>query len=157
MRPPHRLNRPAKFALVGGLGIVVQLTTLRWLASSGCVYLLATAIAVEAAVLHNFIWHENFTWKDRGRPTSSGLCLRLLRFQFSNGMISIAGNLLLMRLLVDGIKMQVLPANLVSITICCVANFLASDRWVFLAPSRTVYLTRPVGVGERSAISSRVR
>jgi putative flippase GtrA len=151
---PAVLNRSAKFALVGAMGIVVQLATLHWLASSGCNYLLATAIAVEAALLHNFIWHENFTWKDRGRPTSSGLCLRFLRFHVSNGVISIAGNLLLMRLLVGGIRMHPLPANLASITICCLANFLVSDRWVFLAYPQTIYLTRP---GERSAISSSVR
>ncbi len=151
---PAMLNRSAKFALVGALGIVVQLATLHWLASSGCNYLPATAIAVEAALLHNFIWHENFTWKDRGQPSTSGLCLRFLRFHISNGLISIAGNLLLMRLLVGGIRMHPIPANLASITICCVANFLVSDRWVFLEPRQTIYWTRP---GVRSAISSRVR
>jgi putative flippase GtrA len=151
---PAMLNRSAKFALVGVMGIVVQLATLHWLANSGCNYLLATAIAVEAALLHNFVWHENFTWRDRGRPTSSGLCVRLLRFQFSNGVISIAGNLLLMRLFVGGIGMHPIPANLASITICCLANFLVSDRWVFLTPPQTIYLIR---TGEPSAINSRVR
>jgi putative flippase GtrA len=154
---PAPLNRSAKFALVGGMGIAVQLAILHWLGFWGCSYLLATAIGVEAAILHNFVWHENFTWKDRGRPTSSGLCLRFLRFQVSNGVISIAGNLLLMRLLVGGIRMHTIPANLASITICCLANFLVSDRWVFLAPPRIVYLTGALGVAERSAISSRVR
>ena len=148
------LNRSAKFALVGAMGIVVQLATLHWLASSGCNYLLATAIAVEAALLHNFIWHENFTWKDRGSPTLSGLGGHFLRFHVSNGVISIVGNLLLMRMLVGGIRMQPIPANLASITICCVANFLVSDRWVFLPAQNTIYLTRS---DERSAISSRVR
>lgn len=148
------LNRSAKFALVGAMGIVVQLATLHWLSNSGCNYLFATAIAVEAALLHNFVWHENFTWKDRGRLTASGLCLRFLRFHLSNGVISIAGNLLLMRLFFGGIRMHTIPANLASITICCLANFLVSDRWVFLAPGKTIYLTRS---GERSAISSRVR
>jgi putative flippase GtrA len=143
MMPAATLNRPAKFALVGVMGIVVQLATLHWLANSGCNYLLATAIAVEAALLHNFIWHENFTWKDRGQRTSSGLCLRLMRFHISNGVISIAGNLLLMRLFVGEIRMHPIPANLASITICCLANFLVSDRWVFLAPRQTIYLPRP--------------
>jgi putative flippase GtrA len=149
------LNRSVKFALVGAIGIVVQLATLRCLSSLGCSYLLATAIAVEAALLHNFVWHENFTWKDRGRPDSSSLGLRFLRFHASNGLISIAGNLLLMRLLVGGIKMRMVPANLASIAICCLANFLASDRWVFLAPSPA--LTCYVDVAARSAISNRVR
>jgi putative flippase GtrA len=31
-------------------------------------YLVATVIAVEMAVLHNFVWHEQFTWADRTMP-----------------------------------------------------------------------------------------
>jgi putative flippase GtrA len=157
MMPAAILNRSAKFALVGAMGIVVQLVTLHWLANSGWNYLFATAIAVEAALLHNFIWHENFTWKDRRQPTASGLCLRFFRFHISNGVISIAGNLLLMRLFVGGIRLHPIPANLASVTICCLANFLASDRWVFLAPPRSVYLTGRSAVAARSAISSRAR
>jgi putative flippase GtrA len=31
----------------------------------GLDYLVATALAVEAAVVHNFLWHQRFTWIDR--------------------------------------------------------------------------------------------
>ena len=154
---PAMLNRSAKFALVGVMGIVVQLATLHWLANSDYNYLFATAIAVEAALLHNFVWHENFTWKDRGSPTSSGLWFRFLRFHVSNGVISIAGNLLLMRLFVGGIRMHTIPANLASITVCCLANFVVSNRWVFLEPPRNFHLLGSTAVAARSAISSRVR
>ena len=57
--------------------------------------------------------------------------LSLLRFHVSNGLISLLGNLLLMRLLAGGLGLPLLSANLASIAICFVANFLASDRWVF--------------------------
>ena len=30
-------------------------------------YLVATALAVEGAVVHNFLWHERFTWQT-GHP-----------------------------------------------------------------------------------------
>jgi len=54
--------RWVKFNAVGGVGILVQLGTLTVLRSGlGVNYLLATAIAVEATVLHNFFWHERFT------------------------------------------------------------------------------------------------
>jgi putative flippase GtrA len=47
--------RWVKFNAVGGIGILVQLGTLTLLRSGlGVNYLLATALAVEAAVLHNF-------------------------------------------------------------------------------------------------------
>ncbi len=128
-------TRPAKFALVGAIGIIVQLLTLHWLAGAGCGYLIATVISVEAAVLHNFVWHENFTWRDRNGFTSAGLGSRLLRFHVSNGLISVVGNLLLMRIFVGELGMPLVAANLLSITACCLTNFVASDRWVFVIAS----------------------
>jgi len=60
------LTRWGKFNLVGAIGIGVQFSALFLLKSVLHLdYLAATAIAVEAAVLHNFVWHERFTWVDR--------------------------------------------------------------------------------------------
>ncbi len=128
-------KRPAKFALVGGMGIIVQLVALHWLAETGCGYLIATIISVEAAVVHNFVWHEKFTWSDRSGLTSVRLGSRIVRFHLSNGLISIVGNLLLMRIFVGEFGMPLIPANLLSITACCLTNFVASDRWVFVIAS----------------------
>lgn len=128
------IQRAVKFALVGAIGIVVQLAVLEALTAFGCQYLWATGFAVEAAVLHNFMWHQRFTWSDRGGSRMSETGLRLLRFHLSNGAISILGSLLLMRWLVGQFGMSVLVANLLTIAACSVGNFLASDRWVFLSP-----------------------
>ena len=55
-----------KFNLVGGIGIAVQLLALVLLKTGLHLnYLVATALAVETAVIHNFLWHERFTWADR--------------------------------------------------------------------------------------------
>ena len=125
--------RVLKFSLVGGLGVAVQLSLLATLTAMKINYLLATALAVEAAVLHNFLWHQRFTWADRARTGMRGSLGALFRFQLSNGLISIVGNLLLMRLLVGGFRLPVLHPNIATIAVCFVANFLASDRWVFLS------------------------
>lgn len=122
--------RWCKFSLVGAIGIGVQLGMLALLTAAGVAYLPATALAVEAAVLHNFVWHHNFTWKDRG---IGGLMGRLARFHLSNGLISIVGNLAIMELLVGHFALPAVPANLASIAVCSLANFLAADRLVFLA------------------------
>ncbi len=122
-----------KFNAVGAIGIGVQLGALTLLTGGlGIDYLPATALAVEAAVLHNFLWHERWTWAERaaGRTWRTSLA-RLLRFNLSTGLISIGGNLLLMRLLVGGLGVHFLVANLLTITACSVANFLVSDRLVF--------------------------
>jgi len=120
--------------LVGMLGFAIQLLMIQVITALTSNYLVATAVAVELTVLHNFVWHERFTWRERAAAGVGGELRRLVRFHISNGATSIVGNLLLMRLLVGGMHMHVLPANLLSVTACAVANFLSSDRWVFTRP-----------------------
>src|SRR5215475_7456413 len=47
-------------------------------------------LAVEAAILTNFFWHERWTWRDRA--VSGGRLNRLLRFHVTNGLTSLVGN-----------------------------------------------------------------
>ena len=94
-----KLVRWCKFNLVGGMGIVVQFAALFLLKSAlHFNYLAATAIAVEAAVVHNFVWHEQFTWADRMKADPPQTLwrrslARFVRFHLTNGAVSIAGNL----------------------------------------------------------------
>jgi putative flippase GtrA len=124
-------RRLVKFCLVGIAGIGIQLGVLSLLQQWKVEYLAATAIAVECAVVHNFLWHRRFTWVDRVRPGALEFFVSLFRFHLSNGFISLVGNVLLMRLLSGTLRVPVLPANLSAITVCFAANFLASDCWVF--------------------------
>jgi putative flippase GtrA len=94
-------------------------------------YLLATVLAVEAAILHNFVWHERYTWRDRGRVSSRESLARLVRFHLTNGVVSLVGNALAMRWLVGEMHLPVIPANLIAITACWLLNFVLSDRVVF--------------------------
>lgn len=126
---PH--VRFGKFSLVGLIGFGAQITVLGMLTRAGVNYLVATTLAVESAILHNFFWHQCFTWADRGRRVLPQTLRRLLRFHLSNGVISLLGNLVLMRLLVGSLGWPVIAANLVTVMACSLANFLASDEWVF--------------------------
>ena len=124
-----------KFNAVGGIGIGVQLAVLTVLKSGLQLdYLLATGLAVEAAVVHNFLWHERFTWSDRVADSS---LVRFVKFNLTTGLFSIAGNLVLMRVLVGWGKMNFLVANMVTIAACSLVNFLVSDRVVFAERSET--------------------
>jgi putative flippase GtrA len=121
-------TRWLKFNLVGGMGIAVQLLMLVVLKTGLHLnYLIATALAVEAAVVHNFLWHERFTWADRGGAGFS----RFLKFNLTTGLFSIAGNLVLMRLLVGVGRINYLLANGITIAACSVVNFVVSDSFVF--------------------------
>jgi putative flippase GtrA len=134
---PSTLVRWCKFNLVGGIGIAVQFGALFLLRSLfGFNYLFSTAIAVEAAVVHNFVWHEQFTWVDRlkspGVHASWRQSLaRLARFNLSTGAVSILGNLALMKVMVGEGHMNYLLANGVAIVLCSLANFVVSEQWVF--------------------------
>ncbi len=124
-----------RFNAVGAVGIGVQLAALALLKSGfGIHYMLATALAVEAAVLHNFFWHVKWTWRDRSRgATISDNLNRLWKFHLGNGVVSLLVNLALMRLLVGSFGMNYLAANILAIAAGGVANFLVSERLVFLA------------------------
>jgi len=127
------LRRVLRFYFVGAIGVGVQLLALAGLKSGLRInYLLATTLAVEAAVAHNFLWHERFTWAER--RTSAGL-RRVIKFNASNGAISIVGNVLGMALLGRVARINYLAANTVSIAGCSLLNFLVSDRLVFMKPA----------------------
>jgi putative flippase GtrA len=121
-----------KFNAVGSLGIAVQLAVLLTLKNGFHLnYLLATGFGVEAAVVHNFLWHERYTWADRVELSWRKSLPRLLRFNLTTGGVSIAGNLALMKLMVDLGHLNYLVANGVAIVLCSLANFLVSEHWVF--------------------------
>ncbi len=131
-----------KFNLVGGLGIAVQLAVLFGLRSGFHLnYLLATALAVEAAVVHNFLWHERYTWADRVQRSWCNSLPRLLRFNLAAGGVSIAGNLALMKLMVGLGHLNYLIANSVAIAVCSLLNFLVSEEWVFESEAKNDHAT----------------
>lgn len=129
------LKRWLVFNFVGALGILVQLATLAVLTRAlHWHYLIATAGAVESAVLHNFVWHERWTWAERAKGGPLAKCGRLGRFHLTNGAFSLAGNVLLMSLFVGRFAMNCMVANLLAIGICSVLNFFAGDRLVYIHP-----------------------
>jgi len=128
------VSRGIRFVSVGAGGFIVQAATLQGLVSLfGTPYPLATALAVEAAILHNFLWHERWTWADR--PAPGQRLERLLRFNGTTALISIAGNVALMALLVEYLRLPVLLATLLAVLALSLPNFLSADRFVF-APAR---------------------
>ena len=110
--------------------MAVQLSSLAFFnAHAAGHYLLASTAALELTLLHNFVWHIFYTWRDHSGCPS--LLQKLLRFQLSNGLVSMLGNLLLMRLLVRHLHAPVIIANAIAILCCSVANFWLGHTWAF--------------------------
>ena len=122
-----------KFNVVGVLGFGLQTLALYALTHSvhPISYLAATAVAVELAVLNNFVWHQRWTWNDRPSASKRETLRRLLKFNLTTGLVSLVGNLFLMGLLVGRLGLPVVPANVASVVACSVVSFFLADRIAF--------------------------
>jgi putative flippase GtrA len=77
------------------------------------------------------------------------LALRLWRFHAGNGLVSLAGNTVLVYCLVERLKIPVMPAAAGTIVLCSLANFLIADRWVFRSDAMDLF--RPLLPGDSRA------
>ena len=128
--------RWVRFNLVGVMGFALQTATLwllvRWTGVSAGV---GITLAVMAAVSHNFVWHEHFTWPDLPREQR---LKRWLSFHVSTGVISVLTNLGVTILVMTATGLPVVPANVIAVAIASVANFWINDRLIFRpAPALT--------------------
>ncbi len=129
---PTSLRRWVIFNSVGALGFLVQLAALAlFMGQLGWGYVPATALAVETAVIHNFCWHERWTWADRAESGWTAVLCRFVRFNLTNGAISIVGNIIFMRLFLERLPVNYAAANSLAIVTCSVLTFFVSDRLVF--------------------------
>ena len=67
------------------------------------------------AVLHNFVWHQHWTWRDRPSASAPTVAVRLVRFHLLNGTVSLVGNLAVMAVLCGALGMDPVAANVVAI------------------------------------------
>jgi putative flippase GtrA len=131
-RARRRPRRWAVFAGVGAIGFSVQLAVLGLLTGgAGLATAPAAALAVETAVLHNFVWHERWTWRDRAGGGPVRVLQRLARFHVGAGIVSLAGNVAITVVLVEWLQVPVVLANACAVGVLSVLNFHLSDRWVF--------------------------
>lgn len=131
MNPFQRFLR---FNLVGLIGIAVQLATLALLNRAiPAHFLLTSTLAVELTLLHNFFWHLHYTWPQTS-PSLRETLAQILRFHLSNGLLSLLGNLILMRLFVHCAHLPILIANALTVACCGATNFLLAHHYVFPIP-----------------------
>jgi putative flippase GtrA len=127
-----------KFNFVGAIGFGVQMGAFAlYYGAFGAGKLWATGFAVETALLHNFVWHEKFTWRHLPRGGTRGVLRRLFRFHAGNGVVSIAGNVLLVKLFADALHINPYFGNILAIAVCALANFAVGEWYVFRAPRDT--------------------
>lgn len=155
-------TRWTAFVAVGVLGFAVQIGALLLLARCGVPALVATACAVEAAILHNFLWHERWTWRGAAPAPAASVLIRLARFNGATALVSIAGNVAITWLLARRLGLPLPLANAGAVVLLSAMNFLVADRWIWRRRATPVAAARPValalrGIGDRLAACARER
>ena len=129
-------RRFVRFSAAGASGFAVQVAAMSGLVALDVHYLLAAAIAAEAAILVNFAWHHAWTWRDRPGDAR----LRLLRYHALAAVTSIAGSVVLTAGITETLSLHPVVANVISVVVLSLVNFAGADRMVFRAGVVTVIL-----------------
>ena len=131
MKRKGELIRFAKFCLVGGSGVLVNMGLL-WLLTefAGLFYLLSAAISIETSIISNFILNDLFTFRDRRTRGAKHLLRRLLKFNA----VSLAGlglNMTVLWLLTSVFGVYYLLSNLCGIAVAIMWNYLMNFWWTW--------------------------
>jgi putative flippase GtrA len=122
------------FSLVGVGGFVLQVGTIalltRWL---GWPSLIATAVGLEIAAFHNFIGHNQFTWKECPPRSGREWIRRYLRYQVAKT-TSLAASLAVTMIVNAITPLPLEIANTIAVVLCALPNYLLTERLVFRVP-----------------------
>jgi len=124
--------RIIKFGIVGGLGVLINVGLLHvFTVYLRCDYKIGSILAIECALINNFIWNFFWTWNDRKSSSSNGIFFMFLRFHVSSGFTALIVNWGLLVLLTETVHMHYQISNLIGITFGAFINFILGHFWVF--------------------------
>jgi putative flippase GtrA len=124
--------RFVKFGIVGGSGVVVNVGLLyAFTAYAKIDYRIASIIAIECAVINNFLWNYFWTWKDRQAGSKRSFAYMLFKFHLSSGLTALIVNWGLLVLLTETLHFYYHISNLIGIGCGAVVNFVLGHYWVF--------------------------
>ena len=130
---PTGFGRFARFCLVGTSGVVVNMGLMWWLRGSGLLETLrAGSVAVECAILNNFLWNELWTFKDRSRfaPRLSSRLWRLAHFNLICG-VGALFHLAILWTLAIRLGWNDLFANAIAIILVTFWNYGLNTTWTW--------------------------
>ena len=117
-----------KYNAVSAAGFVLQLTLVALLTEAAHWRVaLATVAAVEAAVIHNFLWHWRWTFSGRGVRFARAC----FRYQLTTGVLSIAGNTLATQAIAGALGLAPVLANGIATVACYLLNWYLANAVAF--------------------------
>jgi len=125
-----------KFSIVGISGIIINLVTLclgqeiifRTIRPDVLRLNLSLGLAIFLATINNYLWNRTWTWIDRKGKTKYGFFAQMCQYFIACGLaigLQFAFTLLLSQF------MHYLIANIISIGLAAIINYLLNDIWTF--------------------------
>ena len=130
-----------KFSLVGLSGVLVN-EGLLWLLTEnlGLYYLLSAAIAVETAIITNFILNDIWTFRDRRTSGNRSLLGRGLKFN----LVSLGGlgiNIAILWTVTEVVGISYLISNLIGIAGATLWNYTINTLWTWRAKPSSEFVS----------------
>lgn len=130
-----RFGKMSLFAVIGGLGALVNLGIVWALTSLGVHYLPAAVIAAESTILGNFVLQERFVFRDMTSEASGAWTRFAKSFTFNN--VELLVRIPLVAFMVDSGHVTAVFATAVTLVVAFVVRFVFHSLVVY-APRRTV-------------------
>ncbi len=124
-----RMGRMSRFAAVGALGTVLNLLVMALLVHGvlNINYLVASVVAAELSILHNFLLQERFVFQDMRRGSRLRRCVQFFGFNNLEALVRVP----LLILLVETVGLGAVLAQAVLLAIAFVGRFLFTSRVVY--------------------------
>ncbi|HET6832062.1 MAG TPA: GtrA family protein [Solirubrobacterales bacterium] len=129
-RKPANWLQLFHFAVVGGIGYVVNLAVFTLLAEGADVnHLLAAVGAFVVAVTNNFLLNRHWTFRRQGSKESHA-GFQAARF-LTVSIVGLAVNLVILELLVSSAGLAELPSQAIAVALATPVNFIGNKLWTF--------------------------
>lgn len=116
---------------MGTWGFVVNMSIL-WLLTEvgGLYYLLSSIVAVEIALINNYVLNDLWTWHDRGKPGKREYLKRMLKYHITASAAMLT-NISILWFFTELVGIYYLVSNIFGIFCGAALNFFVNDRWTF--------------------------
>ena len=109
--------------------------------NTGCLYVFkgllhvrlipASVMAIEIAIIHNFIWYRSWTWRDR--PNKPPFFQQLIKYNIATGAVDFLGNVSVLWILATFLNIHYLLANILGMIAPPFIKFWLNEKVIFKA------------------------
>ena len=149
-----RFGKMSLFAVIGGLGAVVNIAIVWGLTELGVGYVIAAVIAAEATIIGNFLLLEHFVFHDMREAASRGWLRFAKSFTFNNAEALV--RIPVMALLVESWHISVVFATALTLAVAFVVRFVFHSLVVY-APRDAAFIALEPVTHETDAFNRHAR